>query len=105
MELSKKMQTNGASVLLFRTLTGMERNLLKRNLSRTEKRIAQGREHVERQRQIVADKLAAAHREWVEELQRKGRHPGRSADLLRLFMETLDAHLDERDRLMSELTH
>jgi len=78
---------------VFRALTGMERNLLKRNLARTEKRIAQGREHVERQRQIV------------EELQRKGQDPGRSADLLRLFTETLDAHLDERGRLVSELTH
>ena len=80
-------------LFVFRALTGMERNLLKRNLARTEKRIAQGREHVERQRQIV------------EELQRKGQDPGRSADLLRLFTETLDAHLDERDRLVSELTH
>ena len=69
----------------------MERNLLKRNLARTEKRIAQGHEHVERQRQIVA------------ELERKGQTVGRSGDLLKLFIATLEAHLDERNRLKSEL--
>lgn len=69
----------------------MDRDLLKPHLRLAEKHIAEGIEHVERQRQIV------------EGLERDGQDVGRSADLLKLFEETLCAHIDERDRLVAEL--
>jgi len=69
----------------------MDRALLKLHLDLAEKHIAEGTEHVERQRRIV------------EELQRGGEDIRKSADLLELFEETLRTHIDERDRLLEEL--
>ena len=69
----------------------MDREILKQHLRLAEKHIAEGTEHVERQRQIV------------DELVRNGKDPRRSMDLLTLFEETLAGHTEERDRLQDEL--
>ena len=69
----------------------MDRELLKQHLRLAEKHIAEGTEHVERQRQIV------------DELVRNGKDPRRSMDLLTLFEKTLAGHTEERDRLQDEL--
>jgi len=66
--------------------------LLKDHLAQAERHIVEGRDHVERQRQIV------------EELVRRGESAGRSKALLELFEQTLAAHVEERDRLRNELT-
>jgi len=68
-----------------------KRDVLKQHLALAEKHIAEGAGHVERQRQIV------------EELKPRGQDVRRSADLLKLFEETLATHIDERDRLLEEL--
>jgi hypothetical protein len=70
----------------------MERVLLKDHLAQAERHIVEGRDHVERQRQIV------------EELVRRGESAGRSKALLELFEQTLAARVEERDRLRNELT-
>jgi len=67
------------------------RDLLKDHLAQAERHIAEGRDHVERQRQIV------------EEVVRRGEDARRSTVLLELFEETLAGHVQERDRLRSEL--
>jgi hypothetical protein len=69
----------------------MNRDLLKDHLAQAERRIAEGRDHVERQRQIV------------EEVVRGGEDARRSTALLELFEKTLAAHVEERDRLRNEL--
>jgi hypothetical protein len=69
----------------------MERDLLKDHLAQAERHIAEGRDHVERQRQIV------------EEVVRRGENADRSKALLELFENTLEAHFEERDRLRDKL--
>ena len=69
----------------------MDRVLLKDHLAQAERHIAEGRDHVERQRKIV------------EEVERRGEDARRSTALLELFQETLATHVEERDRLRSEL--
>jgi len=66
-------------------------DLLKDHLAQAERRIAEGRDHVEHQRQIV------------EEVVRVGGDARRSTALLELFEETLATHVEERDRLRNEL--
>jgi len=65
----------------------MNRVLLKDHLARAQRHIAEGRRHVECQRQIV------------DELVRRGDDARRSTALLELFEETLAGHVEERDRL------
>ena len=69
----------------------MNRDLLKDHLAQAERRIAEGKDHVERQRQIV------------EEAVGRGEDARRSTALLELFEEALATHVEERDRLRNEL--
>jgi len=69
----------------------MNRDLLKDRLAQAERRIAEGSDHVARQRQIV------------EQVVRRGEDARRSTALLELFEETLTTHVEERDRLRNEL--
>ena len=69
----------------------MDRVLLEDHLAQAERHIAEGKVHVERQRQIV------------DEVVRRGGDARRSTALLNVFEDTLAAHVEERDRLRSEL--
>ena len=69
----------------------MRRQILIDHLAQAERHIAEGRVHVDRQRQIV------------EDLVRDGKDAGRSRNLLELFEDTLAMHIAERDRLRTEL--
>ena len=69
----------------------MNREMIIDHLKQAERHIAEGRGHVERQRQIV------------EELVRRGDDARRSTALLELFEETLAKHIEDRDRIRSEL--
>ena len=69
----------------------MHRNMLIDHLAQAERHIAQGKMHVDRQRQIV------------EDLVRDSKDAGRSRKLLELFEDTLETHIEERDRLLTEL--
>src|SRR5262245_42955830 len=80
------------SLLSFRALQRMDRHMLIDHLAQAERHIAEGRAHVESERQIV------------EGLVRGGHDARKSQDLLELFEDTLAMHVEERDRLLSELT-
>jgi len=69
----------------------MHREILIDHLAQAERHIAEGRVHVDRQRQIV------------EDLVRDDKDAGRSRKLLELFEDTLEGHIEERDRLLREL--
>lgn len=69
----------------------MKREMLIDHLAQAERHIGESRAHVERQRQIV------------EELVRDGQDVGTSRDLLELFKKMLARHVEDRDRVRSEL--
>ena len=69
----------------------MKRDLLNDHLVQAERHIVEGRDHVERQRQIV------------EGVVRRGENADRSKALLELFESTLETHVEERDRLRNKL--
>ena len=70
---------------------GMHRKMLIDHLAQAERHIAEGKVHVARERQIV------------EDLGRDSKDAGRSRKLLEQFEDTLETHIEERDRLLTEL--
>ena len=69
----------------------MHRKMLIDHLAQAERHIAEGKVHVARERQIV------------EDLGRDSKDAGRSRKLLEQFEDTLETHIEERDRLLTEL--
>ena len=65
--------------------------MLMHHLAQSEERIAKGRVHVNRQRQIV------------DELVRNGEDARKSKDLLRLFEDMLTRHIEYREQIVREL--
>jgi hypothetical protein len=69
----------------------MDRALILNHLALAETHVAQGEEHIIRQRNII------------ETLARQGHDTTAADELLRQFEETLAAHIADRDRLRAEL--
>ena len=65
--------------------------LVRKHLAQAEIDVAAGTEHVERQREILA------------ELGRDGHPTTQAEQLLRTFEDSLALHIEERDRLRKEL--
>jgi hypothetical protein len=63
------------------------------HLARAERHVAQGEQHILRQRELI------------DALQRKGDDTSLAEDLLRRFEETQRMHIADRDRLRSALKH
>ena len=75
----------------FRALCCMNREIID-HLKQAQRHVAEGRAHVDRKRRIV------------EELVRDGKDAGRSRNILELFEDTLEMHIEDRDRLLRALT-
>ena len=71
----------------------MDRALLERNLAVAEKHVLRGEEHVRQQRELVA------------QLERDGHDALLSREILKTFEQSLRMHVENRDRLIAQLSH
>jgi hypothetical protein len=69
----------------------IDRKLWHEHLAQTERHVAEGKQQVARQREIVA------------ELERDGHNAAAARDLLRLFEEMQAMHIADRDRILEDL--
>jgi hypothetical protein len=69
----------------------MDKAMIAKHLAIVERHVTEGQRHIDRQREIV------------RELQRDGRDPATAMSLLRQFEDMQTLHIQDRDRLRSEL--